>query len=120
MPSPSTLPPPVPASARKPDKARSGKTPPPTPADARLPSRRRGPPPIPGARASRGDDTGRSTRIAEAARRAGEEASVLVEAARGGDPKAFGELVRRYRPRIYALALHMTGSESDADDIAQD
>lgn len=43
-----------------------------------------------------------------------------MEAARGGDPKAFGELVRRYRPRIYALALHMTGSESDADDIAQD
>ncbi|MCC7539464.1 MAG: RNA polymerase sigma factor [Deltaproteobacteria bacterium] len=44
----------------------------------------------------------------------------MVDAARGGDPKAFGELVRRYRPRIYALALHMTGSTSDADDIAQD
>jgi RNA polymerase sigma-70 factor (ECF subfamily) len=29
-------------------------------------------------------------------------------------------LVRRFRPRIYALALHLSGSASDADDIAQD
>lgn len=48
------------------------------------------------------------------------EATTLVEAARTGDPKAFDELVKRYRPRIFALALHMTGSRSDADDITQD
>ncbi|MBK8170997.1 MAG: sigma-70 family RNA polymerase sigma factor [Sandaracinaceae bacterium] len=48
------------------------------------------------------------------------EATSLVEAARTGDPRAFDELVKRYRPRIFALALHMTGSRSDADDITQD
>lgn len=50
----------------------------------------------------------------------GREASELVEAAKGGDPRAFDALVRRYRPRIFALALHLTGSRSEADDITQD
>ena len=48
------------------------------------------------------------------------EANVLVEAAKKGDARAFSHLVRRYRPRIFALALHLTGSRSDADDITQD
>ncbi|HJL15486.1 MAG TPA: RNA polymerase sigma factor [Sandaracinaceae bacterium LLY-WYZ-13_1] len=48
------------------------------------------------------------------------EASALVEAAKGGDPQAFDALVRRYRSRIFALALHLTGSRSEADDITQD
>jgi RNA polymerase sigma-70 factor, ECF subfamily len=48
------------------------------------------------------------------------EASALVDAAKAGDVRAFDELVRRYRPRIYALALHLTGRPSDADDITQD
>ena len=50
----------------------------------------------------------------------GQEAAVLVAAAQAGDPRAFEELVRRYRPRIFALALHLTGRRSDADDITQD
>jgi RNA polymerase sigma-70 factor (ECF subfamily) len=44
----------------------------------------------------------------------------LVRQAKAGDRDAFATLVRRFRPRIYALALHLTGSRSDADDIAQD
>lgn len=40
--------------------------------------------------------------------------------AKGGDSNAFDELVRKYRPRVYALALQLTGQESDADDITQD
>ena len=48
------------------------------------------------------------------------EAEGLVEAARHGDVRAFDALVRRYRHRIFALALHMTGSRSDADDVTQD
>ncbi len=48
------------------------------------------------------------------------EAEHLVDAARKGDPRAFEMLVKRYRHRIFALALHMTGSPSDADDITQD
>lgn len=54
--------------------------------------------------------------------RLGADASTeaLVEAARRGDARAFNHLVRRYRPRILALALHLTGSRSDAEDVAQD
>ncbi|MDH5491800.1 MAG: sigma-70 family RNA polymerase sigma factor [Myxococcales bacterium] len=52
--------------------------------------------------------------------RRGREASLLVEAAKRGEPGAFDGLVRKYRPRIYALALHLTGRPSDADDITQD
>lgn len=47
-------------------------------------------------------------------------ATALVEAARAGDQRAFEALVQRYRKRIFALALHITGSASEADDIAQD
>ncbi len=49
-----------------------------------------------------------------------EEPRDLVDAARAGDVRAFNALVQRYRPRILALALHLTGSANDADDIAQD
>jgi len=44
----------------------------------------------------------------------------LVEASQQGENKAFDELVRRYRPRVFALALHLTGSATEADDITQD
>ncbi len=55
-----------------------------------------------------------------AAEKRARDADVLVAAARDGDPQAFDALVRRFRPRIYALALHLSGSASDADDITQD
>jgi RNA polymerase sigma-70 factor (ECF subfamily) len=44
----------------------------------------------------------------------------LVALAKAGDAPAFEALVRRYRKRILALALHLSGSRSDADDITQD
>lgn len=47
-------------------------------------------------------------------------ATALVAAAKAGDQRAFEALVVRYRKRIFALALHMTGSASEADDITQD
>jgi RNA polymerase sigma-70 factor (ECF subfamily) len=47
-------------------------------------------------------------------------ANALVAAAKAGDLRAFDALVRRYRKRIFALALHITGSRSEADDIAQE
>jgi RNA polymerase sigma-70 factor (ECF subfamily) len=43
-----------------------------------------------------------------------------VAAAKAGDTRAFESLVRRYRKRIYALALHIVGHASEADDIAQE
>ena len=57
--------------------------------------------------------------VSEAERR-GAEAAALVSRAKAGDGGAFNELVRKYRPRVYALALHLTGQASDADDITQD
>jgi RNA polymerase sigma-70 factor (ECF subfamily) len=47
-------------------------------------------------------------------------ATELVRLAKAGDQNAFGELVRRYRPRIFALALHLTSNESEADDVTQE
>jgi len=47
-------------------------------------------------------------------------ATALVAAAKAGDARAFEALVARYRKRIFALALHITRSASEADDIAQD
>ena len=57
----------------------------------------------------------RDARLHEAMR-----AERLVQAARAREPGAFDALVRRYRPRVFALALHMTGSVSDADDVVQE
>jgi RNA polymerase sigma-70 factor (ECF subfamily) len=64
--------------------------------------------------------TSRSSAPESAAQRRARDADALVSAARSGDAAAFDRLVRRFRPRIYALALHLSGSASDADDIAQD
>ncbi len=61
-----------------------------------------------------------STMKDDEATRRGREATALVDAAKGGDQRAFEALFRRYRPRIYALALHLTGEPSDAEDITQD
>jgi RNA polymerase sigma-70 factor (ECF subfamily) len=47
-------------------------------------------------------------------------ATALVDAAKRGDRAAFAALVTRYRKRIFALALHITRSATEADDIAQD
>ncbi len=55
-----------------------------------------------------------------AAQREAATANALVDAAKGGDPRAFEALVIRYRKRIFALALHICGSSSEADDITQE
>lgn len=54
------------------------------------------------------------------AQREAAAAALLVARAKAGEPQAFDALVRRYRKRIFALALHLSGSESEADDIVQD
>src|SRR5512135_1298146 len=53
------------------------------------------------------------------AQREAATATLLVERAKAGDAAAFDALVRRYRKRIFALALHLSGSEHDADDITR-
>jgi RNA polymerase sigma factor (sigma-70 family) len=49
-----------------------------------------------------------------------QEDSLLVNAARSGDMKAYDDLVRRYQERIYATVYHMTSNHEDANDIAQE
>ena len=44
----------------------------------------------------------------------------LVEAHLAGDPEAFGELFRRHRDRLWAVALRTTGNPEDAADALQD
>jgi len=44
----------------------------------------------------------------------------LVERAVAGDADAFGEIVRRWERRIYALAYGILGREEDARDAAQE
>ena len=46
--------------------------------------------------------------------------SALVAAACAGDREAFAALLERHYDRIHGLAWHLTGSRTDADDIAQD
>src|SRR5687768_15538849 len=44
----------------------------------------------------------------------------IVERALGGDADAFGEIVRRWERRIFALAFGMLGREDDARDATQE
>jgi RNA polymerase sigma factor (sigma-70 family) len=46
--------------------------------------------------------------------------SSLVAAACAGDRDAFAALLERHYDRIHGLAWHVTGSRTDADDVAQD
>lgn len=44
----------------------------------------------------------------------------LVKKFAQGDPRAFAELVARYRKRLYYLAYQMLGNHLDADEVVQE
>src|SRR3989442_2729478 len=44
----------------------------------------------------------------------------LVRKAQAGDAAAFAELVSRHQRQLYRLALRMTGSEADAQEVLQE
>lgn len=46
--------------------------------------------------------------------------SALIERWRGGDQRAFEDLVLRYEKRVYNLAFRMAGNADDAGDLAQE
>ena len=48
------------------------------------------------------------------------ELAELVEAARGGDQRAFEQMVRLTTAETYTLALRLTGNEEDARDVTQE
>jgi RNA polymerase sigma-70 factor (ECF subfamily) len=51
---------------------------------------------------------------------AGDADEGLVAAAAAGDRAAFEALLRRHYDRVHGLAWQLTGSRTDADDIAQE
>ena len=46
--------------------------------------------------------------------------TILIREAQAGNRGAFEELVRQYDQAVLRLALHLTGSESDAQDVYQE
>lgn len=51
---------------------------------------------------------------------AGSSDRELIDRARTGDADAFGLVVRRHQRRIYRLAVHLTRSASEAEDVTQE
>ena len=45
---------------------------------------------------------------------------IIVQRALTGDAEAFGEIVRRWERRIFALAYGILGREEDARDVTQE
>lgn len=45
---------------------------------------------------------------------------ILVRRIKEGDRDAFGELVQKYKERIYFIAYRMTNNHADADDLSQE
>src|SRR5205085_9437843 len=48
------------------------------------------------------------------------EIVLLIERARGGDRQAFGELVLRFQPAVYAVALARLRDANEAVDLTQE
>jgi len=46
--------------------------------------------------------------------------NAIIEGMTQGDPRAFRELVERYKKKVYYLALDMAGNPVDAEDISQE
>ena len=44
----------------------------------------------------------------------------LIQRAKEGDRRAFGDLVRRYQRKVYALCFRLGGSHDAADDLTQE
>lgn len=48
------------------------------------------------------------------------ETTILVERAQAGDRQAYGELVERFHPTVYALALARLRNPTEAQELAQE
>src|SRR5215472_7736117 len=48
------------------------------------------------------------------------EIAILVERAREGDRAAYGELIERFRPTVYAVALARLRNPTEAEELTQE
>ncbi|MGI9101113.1 MAG: RNA polymerase sigma factor [Terriglobales bacterium] len=69
-------------------------------------------------RMERATNSGRGRMVSGGIRRVDD--TMLIREAQAGNRTAFEELVRQYDHAVLRLALHITGSESDAQDIYQE
>jgi len=51
---------------------------------------------------------------------AGRQAAELLERIRRGDPDAFEAVAREHAPRLFRLAIRLTGRREDAEDLVQE
>lgn len=70
-------------------------------------------------RAMGGTERDSTKRLQERLEERAQEAE-LIRAAQAGERSAFDALVRQYEYQVLRLALHLTGSEHDAEDIYQE
>ncbi len=64
--------------------------------------------------------SGRAAETTQEAQRARATEMELIREAQAGSRAAFDALVRQYEHQVLRLALHLTGSEHDAEDIYQE
>lgn len=69
---------------------------------------------------SKGLEPGRPTSAAAGAAGSADQDEILAERAVAGDRNAFEALVVRYQDRVYSLLTRLCGSESEAEDLAQE
>ena len=83
-----------------------------------------GGPTYPGVRGARGDNSSGIQHPTSRGHMAGQgsriDDTMLIREAQRGNGAAFEELVRHYDQAVLRLALHLTGSEQDAQDIFQE
>jgi len=46
--------------------------------------------------------------------------TAVIDSCKGGDEKAFGEIVLAYQKRVYSIAYRMLGHKEEAKDLAQE
>src|SRR5258706_10826074 len=117
--------PPAPARTAKPRPAAPAKAKPPKPAPAMKPAPAAKPvsvrrPQADGRPAVPEPPPSATVAAPPAVDRAGIEDATLVHMAQGGDTRAFDELVRRYRDKVYRLSFKILRNEEDAAESLQD
>ena len=66
------------------------------------------------------DEAGREPRESSGVRTVDDETSELLAAIRRGDADAFDRVAREFAPRLFRMALRLTGRREEAEDLVQE